>query len=60
MLLIILINASYDVLGNGFLFLPLPDRGLMVRSIVMFIMGISFILGLLGSLFGLSSIGKNK
>lgn len=59
-LLIILINGSYDVLGNGFLFLPLPDQGLMVRSIVLFIMGISFILGLFGSLFGLSSIDKNK
>lgn len=59
-LLIILINGSYDVLVNGFLFLPLPDRGLMVRYITVFIMGISFILGLLGSLFGLSSIGKNK
>ncbi len=59
-LLLLLINGSYDLLGNGFLFLPLPDRGLMVRYIIMFIMGISFILGLLGSLFGLSSIGKNN
>ena len=59
-LLILLINGSYNLFGNGFLFLPLPDQGLMVRSTALFIMGISFMLGLFGSLFGLSSIDKNK
>ena len=55
-LLILLINGSYNLFGNGFLFLPLPDQGLMVQSTALFIMGISFMLGL----FGLSSIDKNK
>ncbi|MGB4661156.1 MAG: permease-like cell division protein FtsX [Mobilitalea sp.] len=57
-LLIILINNGYGILGGSIPFIPLPPMAELRQNVCVIIIGVSVILGLLGSLFGLSSIHR--
>jgi len=55
---VFLIKTAYEGVGNAILFIPLPSRKILIDNMVILIPSLSFILGLSGSLFGLSSIRK--
>jgi cell division transport system permease protein len=52
----LLINSGYRLMGGAIPFIPLPVKNELVLGVVIVIMGVSAILGIVGSLFGLSSI----
>ncbi len=56
---IVLINGGYSQIGSSIPFIPLPSMTELRNHVSVLILAISFILGLLGSMFGLSSI-KNE
>lgn len=56
----ILIGKGYQGIGTALTFLPMPPQQGLVMNITTLIFTVSLALGLLGSLFGLSSIGKNR
>lgn len=56
--LVILIKAAYESIGSTILFLPLPPKKELIDYMIILLPSLSFILGLSGSLFGLSSIRK--
>ncbi len=60
LLVIGLLKGIYGQLGNMIPFLPLPPKGDLQTMVCLLILGISFVLGILGSLFGLSSISEDK
>jgi len=55
---VFLIKAAYESIGSTILFLPLPPKKDLTDYMIMLLPSLSFILGLSGSLFGLSSIRK--
>ncbi|MDF2514225.1 MAG: hypothetical protein K0S04_4091 [Herbinix sp.] len=57
-LIIVMMNQGYQSIGEYIMFLPLPPAQELCRFIVAIILGISAALGLVGSLFGVSSIQK--
>lgn len=59
-LIVIVIDGGYRQLGGGLPFIPLPERGQLQMNISLFILTISVVLGFVGSLFGLSSMGNDK
>jgi cell division transport system permease protein len=59
-LLLIVIQGGYQRLGGALPFIPLPEQAKLQSDIGFFIISISAILGVLGSLFGLSSMRKDK
>ncbi len=59
-LLILLIEGGYSKIGGMIPFLPLPSQTLLIQQSATLIVTISVALGVLGSLFGLSSIGKDN
>ncbi|MDF2942468.1 MAG: hypothetical protein K0S01_1326 [Herbinix sp.] len=59
-LLIILINGGYSQLSGSIPFIPMPAKDEMRDKVSLIIVIVSILLGLLGSLFGLSSIKNEK
>jgi len=55
-LIVVLINTGYGQVSGTLPFMPLPPREEMISGLLVLIMSTSIILGLAGSLFGLSSI----
>lgn len=55
-----LINGAYDSMGGTLLFIPLPPRKELIDMMALWLPGISLVLGLFGSLFGLSSIREKS
>lgn len=55
----VLIHKGYQGIGAALAFIPLPSQQGVIMSITFLIFTVSLVLGLLGSLFGLSSIGKS-
>lgn len=49
------IYYGYSQMGSGIPFIPLPSSKDLVLGMIVLVMGISTVLGILGSLFGLSS-----
>ena len=56
-LMVILINQVYAQVSSV-PFIPLPPRGELISSLILLIMAVSIGLGIIGSIFGLSSIKK--
>ncbi len=59
-LLLFVIYNGYQRLGGVLPFIPLPEQEELRAGVSIFIISISIILGVLGSLFGLSSMRKDK
>jgi cell division transport system permease protein len=59
-LLLMVIGSGYRQLDGVLPFIPLPKQEQLQAEIIFFILAISAILGILGSLFGLSSMRKDK
>ena len=59
-LLILLIDGGYPKISGTIPFLPLPSQTLLIQQSATLIVTVGVILGVLGSLFGLSSIGKDN
>ena len=59
-LLLIVIRGGYQQLGGALPFIPLPKQGQLQTDISLFILSVSAILGVMGSLFGLSSMRKDR
>lgn len=55
---VFLIKAAYEGIGNTILFIPLPPKKELINTMLILLPSLSFMLGLFGSLFGLSSIRK--
>lgn len=53
------IYYGYSQMGSGIPFIPLPSSEDLISGIIILIMGLSTILGIVGSLFGLSSAKSN-
>ncbi len=60
LLVLALLKGIYNQLDGVIPFLPLPSKGSLQTMVCLLIVGISFVLGILGSLFGLSSISEDK
>jgi cell division transport system permease protein len=59
-LLLIVIQGGYQRLDEALPFIPLPTKNMLQLDISIFILSVSAILGVLGSMFGLSSMRKDK
>jgi cell division transport system permease protein len=59
-MIILLMNSGYDRLSGVIPFLPLPKADILKSNICLFLLVISASLGILGSLFGVSSIRKGE
>ncbi|NLV63556.1 MAG: hypothetical protein GXY12_09255 [Clostridiaceae bacterium] len=59
-LITILINRGYGQLGGTLPFIPLPSRDRLLLGLITLLLSGSAALGILGSLFGLSSINKEN
>lgn len=55
---VFMIKTAYEGIGNAILFIPLPSRKELIKNMMILLPSLSFILGLCGSLFGLSSIRR--
>lgn len=55
-----LINGAYDNIGGTIPFIPLPARAELIQNMILLLPAISLVLGLFGSLFGLSSIRERR
>ncbi|NLK68957.1 MAG: hypothetical protein GX283_07325 [Clostridiaceae bacterium] len=60
LLINILVNQSYVILGQSIPFIPMPPKNQLVYGLSIFLLSVSAALGILGSLFGLSTINKEK
>lgn len=58
--MVVLINGAYDGIGGTIPFLPLPPREELINKMTLWLPSLSLILGLFGSLFGLSSIREKS
>lgn len=58
--LIFLINGAYESISGTLPFMPLPPRGELIDKMTLWLPALSLFLGFFGSLFGLSSIGKES
>ena len=53
-------NEIYVQISGPLPFIPMPDQGMIMQNLILMIIGLSLILGFLGSAFGVSSSkGKN-
>ena len=59
LLLIVIINGGYNQLSNSIPFIPMPTQSDLRDKVSFTLLAVSILLGLLGSMFGLSSI-KNE
>lgn len=59
-LMVFLINRGYSGLSGALPFLPLPPKEEIINAVSLLVLGVSVLLGLLGSLFGLSSIRSKE
>lgn len=57
---VLLINGAYNSISGTIPFLPLPPKEDLINKMSLWLPSISLILGLLGSLFGLSSIREKS
>lgn len=53
------VHYGYRAMGGAIPFIPLPPENNLILGVVLTLMGVSIILGIVGSLFGLSSIKDN-
>lgn len=53
------IYYGYSQMGGGIPFIPLPSREDLILGMIILVMGVSTVLGILGSVFGLSSAKSN-
>jgi cell division transport system permease protein len=58
-LIFLIIYYGFNQMGGGIPFIPLPPKEELIYFMVILIMGISGALGIIGSLFGLSSAKSN-
>ncbi len=58
--LYLLLQEGYRQLGGAIPFIPLPEKKLLQETVNTFLLAVSAALGLLGSLFGLGSMKKDK
>lgn len=58
--LILLIDNAYEGINNILMFLPLPPKEEIISLVVLIIPVVSMVLGIIGSLFGISSIRKTN
>jgi len=56
LVMVLLIHKGYQIMGGSIPFIPLPPMTDLLMGVILTIMGVSIILGTVGSLFGLSSI----
>jgi len=49
------LNEIYLQVSGPLPFVPMPDQGIVMQNLILMIMGLSLVLGFLGSAFGLSS-----
>lgn len=54
-----LLHFGYGQMGKAMLFIPLPPSGEIIPYMIIGLISISFLLGILGSLFGLKSTKSN-
>jgi cell division transport system permease protein len=59
LVMMLIIYNGYLAMGGSIPFIPLPPKGNLVTGVTLVIMGVSIILGMAGSLFGLSSIKEH-
>ncbi|NLE26234.1 MAG: hypothetical protein GX625_12995 [Clostridiaceae bacterium] len=59
LIMALLIHQGYIVMGGSIPFIPLPAEADLVLGVAFVLMGVSVILGMAGSLFGLSSIKEH-
>lgn len=59
-LMVLLINGAYEQMNGILPFLPLPAKEELITRMVVLLPAISLVLGLLGSVIGLSSIRDNE
>lgn len=57
-LMVLLIGQGYEQMNSTLPFIPLPLKEELIAEMVTLLLGTSILLGILGSLFGLSSIKK--
>lgn len=60
LLINILISQSYLLIDQTIPFMPMPPKNQLVYGLSVFLLSVSAALGILGSLFGLSTINKEK
>lgn len=60
LLMIALLKEIYGQFSGTIPFLPLPSRGSLQIMVCLVLLAVSFVLGVSGSLFGLSSISEDK
>lgn len=51
----LILNYGYNQIGGSMTFIPLPPKEAIISSLTILTMSLSFVLGIVGSLFGLSS-----
>ena len=56
----LLMNNGYDRLSNMIPFLPMPDGVTLSNTVIVFLLVVSAVLGIIGSLFGVSSIRRKS
>lgn len=56
----ILIHEGYGRLGGTLPFIPMPPKNQLVYGLTIFLLSVSAALGILGSVFGLSTLNKNN
>jgi cell division transport system permease protein len=59
LIMVLLIHKGYQIMGGSIPFIPLPPMTVLLLGVTLVIMGVSIILGMAGSLFGLSSIKEH-
>lgn len=57
---VLLIRLGYNFMSGAIPFIPLPPRDELALHVTVILLGVSIILGITGSLFGLSSIKSNR
>ena len=57
---VLLIRLGYNFMSGAIPFIPLPPRDELTLHVTVILLGVSIILGIAGSLFGLSSIKSNR
>jgi cell division transport system permease protein len=58
-IIIVMLNQGYEELSRTISFIPLPKKELVISDMIHIIIGVSSVLGLLGSFLGLFSIKNN-
>ena len=58
-IMVLLINTGFAQMSGSIRFIPLPPEAELVQTVVAVILSVSAVLGVLGSLFGLTSIKED-